>query len=726
MKPSTRCIGRAGAALVWLVLACSPTAHAADPVRGKLLYETSNGAPLACAASGCHGTSIALNRNKIARGANNGPLIMSAIARNTGAMGYLSAYISATDADDIGAYIANPAAGTATPAASVSPPSLAFAATVVGALSANQAVTLSNPGSAPLSIASLATTGANAQDFAIAPGASCASGLSLAPGASCSVQLRFEPTAAGARSAALTIGHNASGSSSNVALSGTATIATQPSIAVSSNSLSFPATALGTASATQSLTVRNAGGASLAFTGFSVSGPQAGEFARAPGAAGGSCATGTPLAPGASCTIGIGFAPMALGTRAALLTIASDAANGSPAISLGGTGSPAPAPLAQLSPVSIAFGDQSIGTASPTRRVLLTNAGDAPLAIASVSTVGSAGFAIVGNACATTLAAGAGCAIDVAFVPSQVGTATAELRIADDAAGSPHAVALSANGVAGPSGSPTLSPTAAADFGEVEVGQRSVARSLLVGNAGNAAFAIAAIAIAGADASSFIVEPGGCAVGAPIAPAGACSVAIAFAPAAVGARAARLEIATHTGAQLSVELRGAGLAIAAPAIDTGSGALDFGVQPLHGSATRTLTLTNIGTALLEVGAVTVTGPFGIDPATSLCPAAPFALNPGASCQLAIAFTPTATGDQGGVLSIVSNAGPTPRSVALTAKAEAAGLAAPANLGYGGCTSGRSGPADPSLALLAGGSAVALGIRRRPRRSSSQHPTGEQR
>jgi hypothetical protein len=102
------------------------------------------------------------------------------------------------------------------------------------------------------------------------------------------------------------------------------------------------------------------------------------------------------------------------------------------------------------------------------------------------------------------------------------------------------------------------------------------------------------------------------------------------------------------------------------------------------------------------------------------------LNPGASCQLAIAFTPTATGDQGGVLSIVSNAGPTPRSVALTAKAEAAGLAAPANLGYGGCTSGRSGPADPSLALLAGGSAVALGIRRRPRRSSSQHPTGEQR
>ena len=44
----------------------------------------------------------------------------------------------------------------------------------------------------------------------------------------------------------------------------------------------------------------------------------------------------------------------------------------------------------------------------------------------------------------------------------------------------------------------------------------------------------------------------------------------------------------------------------------------------------------------------------------------------------------------------------PDETAVFAEPTAAGLAAPANLGYGGCTSGRSGPADPSLALLAGG------------------------
>jgi len=726
MRRSIRRLGLASAAVVGIGLAQSPLARAADPVRGKLLYEVTNGAPLACANSGCHGTNIAQNKNKIARGANNGPLIMTAIAKNTGAMGFLRDYVVAIDADDIGAYIANPAAGTGAPAASVSPTSMAFAATVLGTTSTNQTVTVSNPGSAPLSIASIATTGAQATDFAIASGGSCAAGASVAPGANCSILVRFVPTAAGARAATLTIGHNASGGSSSVALSGTATVATQPSISISSNALSFPTTALGTTSATQTLTVRNVGGASLTFTGFAVSGAQASDFQRPPGSAGGNCSTGTPLAPSASCTVGITFAPNALGSRTALMTVSSDAANGNPAISLGGTGSPAPAPVAQLSPASHAFGDQTIGVASQARRVVLTNAGDAPMSIASVTVVGSAGFAVTANACGATLVAGASCAIDVSFVPGQAGAATAALRIADDAAGSPHTVALSGNGVAGAVGSPTLSPASAADYGEVEVGQRSNAHQYTVGNSGSAAFAVSTIAVAGADASSFVIEPGGCSAGRQIAPGAECAIAVAFAPAAIGTKAARLEIATGTGAQLSVDLRGSGLAVSAPAIYTSTGVLDFGVQPLKGTATRTFELTNSGTAVLQVSEVTVTGPFAIDPVSSGCPAAPFTLNPGARCELVVAFAPTAAGDQVGQVSIASNAAPAPKSVALAGKAQAAVLDAPVNLGFGGCTSGRSGPADPSLALLATLSAVALRVRRRRDRSSPETSTGEQR
>lgn len=717
------------ATMVGIALAQSPAAHAADPVRGKVLYEVTNGAPLACANSGCHGTNVSLNKNKIRNGANNGPLIMSAISKNTGGMGFLGAYVNSTDAADIGAYIANPAAGTGAPAATVSPSSLAFAATVVGAASANRSVTVANTGTAALSIASIATAGANAADFGIVAGGTCAAGSSVAAGGSCSIVLRFQPAAAGTRTATLTIAHNATGGSSSVALSGTATVAPQPTISVSSNAATFPSTALGTTSPVQTITVGNVGGANLTFTGFVVAGAQAAEFARPAGAAGGTCATGTALAPGATCTVGIAFSPSALGTRSATLTIGSDAANGSPAITLSGTGAPAPAPIAQLSPATQAFGDQTIGTTSPARRVMLANTGTASMSISGISIAGSAAFAIAANGCGTTLAAGASCAIDVAFTPAQAGAASATLRAADSAAGSPHAVSLGGNGVAGPVGSPTLAPTTLVDYGDVQLGQRSAPQPFTLGNGGAASYTISAIAITGADASSFAIDAGGCAAGQAIAAAASCTVSVSFAPAAIGAKTARLEVTASNGSQLSVDLRGAGLAVAAPAIDTGAGMLDFGVQPLNGTATQTLTVTNSGTAMLQVSAIGVTGPFTIDAAASQCPPAPFTLAPGASCQLVVTFNATVAGKQSGQVSIASNAGPTPKSVVLAATADAAPLASPLNVGAGGCTTDPDGRGDPVLPALALAAAAALAIRRRaPFRPTPvvKSETGEQR
>lgn len=724
MRFRIRRIGLALAGVIGLGSVHAPHAHAADPVRGKWLYEVTNGAPMACANSGCHGTNVALNKNKILRGANNGPLIMTAISKNAGGMGFLAAYVNATDAADIGAYIANPAAGTAAPAASVAPASLAFPSTVLGAASANQTVTLSNPGTAALSVGSIATSGANAVDFAVVAGGSCAAGSSVPAGGSCSILVRFQPTASGSRSATLAIAHNASGGSSGVSLSGTATIATQPSIAVSTNTLAFPATALGTSAPVQTVSVANVGGASMNFTGFGITGAQAGEFARAGGGAGGSCAIGTPLAAGASCTVGISFAPAGLGTRSATLTISSDAANGNPAITLSGTGEPAPAPVAQLAPASHTFGDQTIGTSSPTRRVLLANLGNAPMSIAGASIVGASAFVITGNGCGATLAAGASCAIDLSFAPTAAGPQSATLRVADDAAGSPHTVGLSGNGVTAPVGSPTLAPSTVTDYGEVLVGQRSPGRSFTIGNAGSADFTITSIATGGADASSFAIEPGGCAVGQPLAPSSSCSIAVVFAPAAIGARTATLEIGASSGSLLSADLRGSGMTVAAPAIDIGSSTLDFGVQPLNGGATQRLTLTNSGTAVLQVTEIAVTAPFALDAFASTCPATPFTLAPGAGCELTVAFSATVAGEQTGQITIVSNASATPKSVALAAKADGSALVAPVNLGAGGCTTSTRTPGDPSLPLLALIAAVALLVRRRPRQLHPQTQTGE--
>src|SRR5207249_3349017 len=83
--------------------------------------------------------------------------------------------------------------------------------------SAAQAVTLSNTGSAALSITSIAITGTNSGDFRQTN--NC--GSSLAAGSSCAINVTFTPAATGTRSATLTVTDNASNSPQTVSLTET-------------------------------------------------------------------------------------------------------------------------------------------------------------------------------------------------------------------------------------------------------------------------------------------------------------------------------------------------------------------------------------------------------------------------------------------------------------------------------------------------------------------------
>jgi hypothetical protein len=95
-----------------------------------------------------------------------------------------------------------------------SPSSLSFGSTAVGATSAST-VTVSNPGSAAVSMASVGVTGPFSETN------NC--GTSLAAGASCAVSVTFAPTAAGSASGTLSVNSSAPGSPLTVALSGTGT-----------------------------------------------------------------------------------------------------------------------------------------------------------------------------------------------------------------------------------------------------------------------------------------------------------------------------------------------------------------------------------------------------------------------------------------------------------------------------------------------------------------------
>jgi hypothetical protein len=107
------------------------------------------------------------------------------------------------------------------PIANLSPTSLTFTATPSGTASAAQTVTLSNIGSAPLSITGtgISISGANATDFS----QTNPCGTSVAAGGNCVISVKFTPSlSAGSETATLNVADNASGTPQQVQLSGIA------------------------------------------------------------------------------------------------------------------------------------------------------------------------------------------------------------------------------------------------------------------------------------------------------------------------------------------------------------------------------------------------------------------------------------------------------------------------------------------------------------------------
>jgi len=108
--------------------------------------------------------------------------------------------------------------GVSTPAAAVtlSPSTLDFGSVVVGKSSSSQTATLSNSGSTAVSITSVTVTGTHSGDFSQTN--TC--GSSLASSSSCTISVTFTPSAAGSRSATISITDSASNSPQTASLTG--------------------------------------------------------------------------------------------------------------------------------------------------------------------------------------------------------------------------------------------------------------------------------------------------------------------------------------------------------------------------------------------------------------------------------------------------------------------------------------------------------------------------
>ncbi|MBL8518066.1 MAG: choice-of-anchor D domain-containing protein [Betaproteobacteria bacterium] len=349
--------------------------------------------------------------------------------------------------------------GTPAPAPNVQllPASLDFGSVQPGATSSTQTLTLTNTGTAFLSVNSITTSA----PFALALGpmssplltppaeeaksakaaALCPTGFfSLAPSGSCDMAVSFAPTASGSFSdnvlVATTIGTFSVGVTGQ---GGVGKAVTANPAAIDFGGVIFR---------------RNAGlrSVTLSSTGFEavtiadvqlVAGVGATAAELADFTLQHDCAVLQPAGTaGASCAVKVDFKPTALGARSADVRVRGNFEGGTLLIPLDGAGLPSPVPLVSFSASQFGFGQVSQGS-SRLQSLFISNAGQLPIRLTAIYPLGD--FFIQHN-CPAELGVNGQCEVRITSLPSIPGLRQGSVVVESNADGAPFIFPLEATG----------------------------------------------------------------------------------------------------------------------------------------------------------------------------------------------------------------------------------------------------------------------------------------
>jgi hypothetical protein len=312
----------------------------------------------------------------------------------------------------------------------LNPASLSFPATPTGTLSAAQAILLTNTGDEALTLISVSAS-STAGSGVFQTSNNC--GTQLTGHAACTINVIFAPTQLGSQSGSLIVSDALR--TQTVALTGTG--ATAAALSVNPSSLSFSTQQPGVASAPQTVTVSNTGGATMANVGFQITGPAEASYSI------GATTCGSILNGGGSCTVQVIFTPAATGAIAATLTVSSSTLGVTPAsVSLNGSGQVSGG--LGVSPAQVTFPEVGVGESSAALPLTISNTSN--YAIGTPALVVSGPFQLTTNTCTGSLAAGQSCGASVTFQPISGGPATGTLTVNASGAASPASVPLSGTG----------------------------------------------------------------------------------------------------------------------------------------------------------------------------------------------------------------------------------------------------------------------------------------
>jgi hypothetical protein len=512
--------------------------------------------------------------------------------------------------------------------------------------------------------------------------------FTLAAGQSTPFTVTFAPKSAGAVNANVSVNGSASldmseakdeidstPTSTVVAVSGSGMTAGQ--VGITPTSLSFGNVSLGT-SQRLTATLTNSGGSSVTISQAAASGT-------------GVSLTGLSipltLGPGQSTAFQITFAPTSAGAVTGSIMLVSTAANSNLTIAVTGAGV-SPGSLT-ASPTTIAFGSVQVG-GSQSQSATLTNSGGTSLTVSQATTTGT-GFTLSALSVPLTLAPGQSTPVTVTFAPQSGGNSSGNIALAST--GGTLNVPLTGSGLT--AGSLGASP-GSVSFGNVQVGS-SLIKVVTLTNGGSSS-----VNISQASASGTGFSLTGITLPLTLSAGQSTTFNATFAPSSAGAASGNIAItSTSPNPSLNVGLSGTGVAAASLAANPTS--INFGSVQVGNPQSRSETLTNTGGSPLHISQAAVSGT-GF---TSTGLNVPTTLNAGQSLTFNLVFTPAASGNATGSLSLTADGAVPSLAVSLTGAGTSPGqlTVTPGSFAFGNVTVGVR--QNQTGTLTASGASVAI-------------------
>ena len=304
----------------------------------------------------------------------------------------------------------------------------------------------------------------------------------------------------------------------------------------------------------------------------------------------------------------------------------------------GGTTTPPPtSPQTSMAPSSQDFGDLDIGTASNPLPITISNTGSADLVISGLSASPSQ-FTVAGPS-STTIASGKQVVYNVTFAPTDAQSYSGALTVTTNASPATASVSLTGKGHKHQA---AVSPTTMA-FGTQTANTTSAPQTVTVTNTGAINLVISNVA---ASPSQFVYSGPSSAT---VAPGAKVSYNVTFTPAGAQTYSGSMSFSASSAFSVApVSLSGTGTSVASSQLVLNPTSLAFGNVVTGSSSTKSVTVSNSGTASITISQISLSGAgfstSGVTP--------PVTIAAGQSTSLSVTFAPTTTASISGTISIV--------------------------------------------------------------------------